>query len=163
LVIGDFLIIISGIFYALDVMLCRYLSDKIDSKRITQLTSAVSGAFAVGAVVMFHIPFNVDLASLGPIALFGVGGTGIATMLFLISLRLIGGVRTILIFSTNSVLGVIFAAIILGESITIVNIVSVALTFGGVFLLRNRLGKENEEPKQQIIPSTEYSVPLNKC
>jgi drug/metabolite transporter (DMT)-like permease len=148
LVIGDIMIIMSGSFYAVDVMLCRYLSDKLDSKRITHLTSLISGAFAAGALVMLHIPFNIEPASLGPIAIFAVGGTGLATMLFLVSLRLIGGVRTILLFSTNSLVGVILASLLLGEAITTINAVSVALTFGGVYLLRDRLGSSNKEEKQ---------------
>ncbi len=148
LVIGDFLIIVSGTFYALDVMLCRYLSEKLDSKRITQMVSFVSGAFAVGVLVIFHIPFDVQLANLGPIAMFAIGGTGFSTMLFLVSLRMIGGVRTILLFSTNSVMGVLFAALLLGETITIMNVISVALTFGGVYLLRSRLGGKHDEDKQ---------------
>jgi drug/metabolite transporter (DMT)-like permease len=148
LVIGDFLIIVSGIFYALDVTLCRYLSEKLDSKRITQMVSFVSGAFAVGVLVAFHIPFDIQLANLGPITLFAIGGTGFSTMLFLVSLRLIGGVRTVLLFSTNSVIGVLFAALLLGETITAVNMISVALTFGGVCLLRNRLGTRHDETKQ---------------
>lgn len=155
IVIGDILIIASGTFYALDVMLCRYLSDKIDSKRITQITSLVSGTIAVAAMLAFHIPFNVDLFDLGPLALFAIGGTGLATMLFLVSLRLIGGVRTILLFSTNSVLGVVFAALILSETITVMNMVSVALTFGGICLLRNRLGgDEHKENTQKQKPGT---------
>jgi drug/metabolite transporter (DMT)-like permease len=152
LVLGDLLIIASGVLYALDVMLCRYLSDKIDSKRITQIVSLVSGTFAVIALVVFHIPFNIQLINLGSIALFAIGGTGFATMLFLISLRLLGGVRTVLLFSTNSVIGVIFAAIMLGETITAVNWVSVSLTFVGVYLLRNRLGaKHDESPQNDVL------------
>jgi drug/metabolite transporter (DMT)-like permease len=150
LVIGDLLIIASGTFYALDVMLCRYLSDKVDPRRITQITSFVSGIIAVFALVLFNIPFDVEPVNLGPIALFAVGGTGFATILFLVSLRLIGGVRTILLYSTNSVLGIIFAALMLGETITPMNMVSVALTFGGVFLLRSRLSSEHDKkPKQK--------------
>ncbi|MEM3063923.1 MAG: DMT family transporter [Candidatus Nitrosotenuis sp.] len=148
LVLGDLLIIASGVLYALDVMLCRYLSDKIDSKRITQIVSFVSGTFAVVALIAFHIPFDVQLANLGSIALFAIGGTGLATMLFLISLRLLGGVRTVLLFSTNSIMGVIFAAIILGETISTVNWASVALTFAGVYLLRNRLAAKHGGPIQ---------------
>jgi drug/metabolite transporter (DMT)-like permease len=73
-------------------------------------------------------------------------------MLFLISLRLLGGVRTVLLFSTNSVIGVIFAAIMLGETITAVNWVSVSLTFVGVYLLRNRLGaKHDESPQNDVL------------
>ncbi|MEW6043883.1 MAG: DMT family transporter [Thermoproteota archaeon] len=148
LVFGDLLIIASGVLYAFDVMLCRYLSDKIDSKRITQIVSFVSGTFAVVALIAFNIPFDVQLVDLGSIAMFAIGGTGLATMLFLISLRLLGGVRTVLLFSTNSVIGVIFASIVLGESISIINWLSVAFTFCGVYLLRNRLGVKHDEPSQ---------------
>lgn len=148
MVMGDILIIFSGLFYALDVMLCRYLSDKIDSKRITQMTSLVSGVFAVVAMIVFNAPFDIEPISLGPIAIFAIGGTGLATVLFLVSLRFIGSVRTILLFSTNSVFGVIFAALILSEAITIVNVISVALTFAGVYLLRQRLGAKHDEPKE---------------
>lgn len=147
LVVGDFLIILSGTFYALDVILCRYLSDKLDSRRITQITSLVSGIVAVMALVSFNIPFDIEPVNLGPIAIFAIGGTGMATMLFLVSLRFIGGVRTVLLFSTNSVFGVIFAALFMSESISIVNMISVALTFSGVYLLRNRLGSKHESPE----------------
>ncbi|MFY9300611.1 MAG: DMT family transporter [Candidatus Nitrosotenuis sp.] len=150
LVMGDILIIASGVFYAIDVMLCQYLSRKVDTKRLIQIVSLVSGALAVGALIAFNIPINIDLASLGPIAVFAIGGTGFSTMLFVVSLRLIGGMRTMLLFSTNSVIGVIFAAIMLGESITAITLASVALTFGGVVLLRNRLGSKHEEvPKPE--------------
>ena len=157
LVIGDALVIISGVFYALDVVICRHLSDKIDSKRLTQITSLVSGSVAMVALLVLHIPLNIDLASLGPIAFFAIAGTGIATVLFLTGLRLIGGVRTILLFSTNSVLGVIFAGMFLGESITAVNIISVILTLAGIFLLRNRIGSGDEEPvqKELIVMTTD--------
>ncbi|MGQ0606785.1 MAG: DMT family transporter [Candidatus Nitrosotenuis sp.] len=157
-VMGDVLIILSGTFYALDVMLCKYLSDKIDSKRITQMTSLVSAAFAIGAMIAFNIPFDVEPTSLGPIAIFAIGGTGIATMLFLISLRFIGGVRTILIFSTNSVFGVIFAAIILSETITIVNVVSIVLTFVGVYMLRSRLGAKHESAETSMHEALEKPI-----
>lgn len=149
LVFGDALIIISGIFYALDVLICRYLSDKIDSRRITQVTSVVSGSMAVAAIIVFHIPINIQLENLGAITFFAIGGTGFSTMLFLVALRLIGGIRTIILFSTNSVLGVIFAAIFLGETISIINWLSAGLTFGGVYLLRKRLGQEHHKESDQ--------------
>jgi drug/metabolite transporter (DMT)-like permease len=149
LVMGDILIILSGAFFAVDVMLCQYLSKRIDSKRLVQMVSLVSGAFAVAALIAFNIPVNIDPANLAPIAVFAIGGTGFSTMLFVISLRLIGGMRSMLLFSTNSVIGVILAAAVLGESITTVTMASVALTFGGVVLLRNRLGRRHEEEPQQ--------------
>lgn len=143
LVISDMLIIISGIFYASNVTICRYISDTIDSKRIMQIISFASGACAVLALAAFHIPVDIEFESLGPIAMFAIGGTGIASMLFVVSLRMIGGARTILLFSSNSAFGIIFAAVILGETVTTVNMLSVSLTFGGIYLLRNKLGSKH--------------------
>lgn len=177
LVMGDILIIASGVFFAIDVMLCQYLSSKVDSKRLVQMVSLVSGGFAVAALVAFSIPVNIDPASLGPIAVFAIGGTGFSTMLFVISLRLIGGMRTMLLFSTNSVIGVMLAAAILGESITIATMASIALTFGGVVLLRDRLASRHREApkvmtevfqpanaviadKPTVLPPSTHSIPI---
>jgi drug/metabolite transporter (DMT)-like permease len=165
LVLGDAMLVASGAFYALNVTLCKYVNGRVDSKRFMQIISAVSAIVAFTTLIIFKIPLAIDLASLGPISFFAIGGTGLSAMLFVISIRLIGGVRTILIFSTNSVLGVIFAAVMLGESITVVNMFSVALTFGGVFLLRNRLGKEKGEPKsqkQQMILPAQDTLPTRQ-
>lgn len=153
LVMGDALIILSGAFYALDVLVCKHVSDKIDAKRITQITSIVSGGTAICAIFVLNLPFTIQITSLAPIAIFAIGGTGIATMLFIISLRLIGGVRTILLFSTNSVLGIIFSHLFLNESITIINMISVGLTFVGVYMLRNKLGNEYQNPKTTELES----------
>ena len=35
LLMGDILIIFSGLLYAIDVNICKYVSDKIDAKEIT--------------------------------------------------------------------------------------------------------------------------------
>jgi hypothetical protein len=45
----------------------------------------------------------------------------------------------VLLYSTTSVFGVVFAGIILFESITMVDILSLALVLGGIFFLRYRL------------------------
>ncbi|WP_268543994.1 DMT family transporter [Candidatus Nitrosotenuis cloacae] len=143
LVMSDILIIVSGVFYAFNVTICRYISNSIDSKRIMQVISFTSGACAVLALVAFHIPVDVEMSSFGSIAMFAIGGTGIASVLFVVSLRMIGGARTVLLFSTNSAFGIIFAAVILGETITMVNMGSLVLTFGGIYLLKNKLGNKH--------------------
>ena len=45
--LGNILIILSGFFYAVDVNLTKYVSHKIDAKRITQVTFFASGVFAL--------------------------------------------------------------------------------------------------------------------
>ena len=140
--LGDVLIILSGLFYAVDVNICKYVSDKIDAKRVTQVTSFASGAFALLVLVILNIPFDVNLNDIPLISLLGIAGTGIATLFFVMALRLLGGVRTILLYSTTAIFGIIFSGLVLSEDITSVDIFSIILVISGIYLMRNKLGKE---------------------
>ena len=140
--LGDILIILSGLFYAVDVNISKYVSNKIDAKRITQITSFASGIFALTIIIILDIPFNINLNHILPISFLAFVGTGIATLFFVIALKLLGGVKTILLYSTTSIFGIIFSSIILSEEITIIDIVSVIIVISGIYLMRNKLGSE---------------------
>jgi drug/metabolite transporter (DMT)-like permease len=157
IVLGDFLILISGLFYAFDINLCKYVAKRLDAKRITQISSLVSGTFALGFMLMFNVPFNVEWAQVPNIVLLSIIGTGLPAFLFIIALRLIGAIRTLLIYSSSAAFGVIFSSIFLGEAITIANVVSITLVMGGIYLLRNRLAEDdsyNNEKLPEIPTST---------
>lgn len=154
LVFGDMLILVSGLFYALDINLCKYVSKRFDAKRITQITSLVSGVFALGLMLTFNIPFNIDWSQVPSIVLLSIIGTGLAAFFFIVALRLIGAVRSLLLYSSSSAFGVIFSSAFLGEAITAANVISIVLVIGGIYLLRNRLAEDdsNENKIQQTTP-----------
>jgi drug/metabolite transporter (DMT)-like permease len=139
MVTGDFLILLSGVFFAADINISKYVSDRIDSKRIIQITSFVSGFVALGIMLALNIPFDITFDHIQGILLSGLLGTGIATFFFVLSLKFIGSVRTTLLYSTGTAFGVIFSWIILGETITIINIITVIMIITGIFLLRKRI------------------------
>ena len=141
LVFGDLLILFSGVFYAIDVNLSKYVSNKIDPKRIVQMASFAAGGLAFSLILILQIPFEIDFRQIPSIVVIGLFGTGIATFFFIFSLRYIGAIRTILLFSTTTVFGMIFAAMLLQETITLSNVFSIILVSSGTYLLRNRLGK----------------------
>jgi len=93
LLLRDILIILSGLFYVVDVNLSKYVSNKIDAKRITQMTSFVSGIFALLIIVILGIPFNFSLDFILPISFLAFVGTKIVTLFFVIVLKLLGGVK----------------------------------------------------------------------
>lgn len=142
LVFGDLLILLSGLFYAIDINMCKHVSNKIDAKKITQISSFAGGGFALLVILAFQIPFNVSPSHIPNIAVVGIFGTGLATYFFIMALKLIGAVRTILLYSSTSIFGMIFAAILLHEIISLQNVFSIALVLGGMYLLRNRLGND---------------------
>jgi len=151
LVTGDLLIIFSGFLYAVDITLCKYVGDRFDVKRVTQIVSFVCAAIAISLIIIFQIPMDIDLAQLPSILIMSILGTGMSTLFFLMGLKIIGAVRTVLLYSTTSVFGVLFSGIILSETITAIDIVSLVLVLSGIFLLRNRLAEEHDTVNEEKI------------
>lgn len=150
LVFGDMLILLSGLFYALDINICKYVSSRLDSRRITQLTSFISGGFAFCLILFFQVPFDFSFNQLPEIMITGIAGTGMSALFFILALKFIGTVRTILIYSTSSVFGIIFSKLFLLEVITLANVFSIVMVLSGIYLLRNRLS-DDTEGKEQLI------------
>lgn len=139
LVTGDILIIFSGLLYAIDITLCKYLGDRFDLKKTVQITSFVCAAITISIIALFEIPMNVEITQLPNILIMSIIGTGMSTLFFLMGLKLIGEMRTILLYSTTSVFGILFSWMFLSEVVTPINIFSSMLVFAGIFLLRNKL------------------------
>ena len=142
LVFGDMLLLLAGFFWALDINMSNYVSDRISSQRITQLASFVAGLFALGLILAFQIPFEIDFAHMPTIAIIGIVSIGMSTALFITGLKLIGAVRTILIYSVNSAFGVVLSSVFLHETVSMASILSVSVAFLGLYLLRNRLASK---------------------
>ena len=137
---GDLLILLSGILYAIDVSFCRYVSKHVDSTRMTQVVSFFCAGFAFLLLFLFEIPFTFEIEHVSGILIIAIFGTGLATVFFLKSLKRIGVVRTILLYSTTSIFGIIFSVFILSEKVGLMQILSISSVIFGIFLLRNKLG-----------------------
>ena len=158
LVTGDLLIIFSGLLYAVDITLCKYIGERFDVKKTVQITSFICAAITISIIVLFQIPMDVELVQLPSILIMSIIGTGMSTLFFLMGLKLIGAVRTVLLYSTMSMFGILFSGLILSEVITPVDIFSTMLVFAGIFLLRNKLaGKEERIVETEVISKTNTS------
>ncbi|KAF6245108.1 EamA family transporter [Nitrosopumilus sp. b2] len=144
---GDLLIIISGFLYGIDITICKYIGDKYDSRRVTQITSFACAGIALLFIAILQIPMDFEISHLPNIAIIAILGTGMSTLLFLAGLKKIGAVRSVLLYSTTSVFGIIFAGIFLSEEITSMDMVSLSITLIGIFMLRNKLA-ESESDEQ---------------
>lgn len=142
LLFGDIMIIISGLFLAIDVNLYKFVSNKISSHRIMQLYSFSGGLLALGVIFVLDMPIEVSWDQMVPIILVSILGVGLPTMFFLIAIRLIGPVKTILVYSTTSIFGLGFAAAILGEEFSYVHGISTGIVILGIYLLRKRLATD---------------------
>jgi len=141
-VVGDLMILISGLFLGIVMTMYKRMGDKFDSKRIIQYTSFVGAAVALGGILVMGIPFELDPNHLPTILVTGIIGIGMPVFFILIALRYIGAVRTILVFSTTTVFGVMFSNLLLGEIISMTNVGSIGVVIVGTYLLRKRLARD---------------------
>ena len=143
-VFGDMLILIAAGFFALDISIAKFVSKRVPASRISQISAFAGVPFAMVIMMIFQVPFDLPLEQMPAIVYMGIFVSGLSYYFFVIALRLIGAIRTVLIYSTTTVFGVSFSAIFLGETITEINIVSVAIIGAGIYLLRKKIATMEE-------------------
>ena len=91
-------------FWGIDNNISKTISHKINNTaKIVQLKSSIGGSLLIVMVIILGIQINIP-----NIILLGAGGFGMSIFFFLHSLRILGTVRTIVIFSASSIFGVVF-------------------------------------------------------
>jgi drug/metabolite transporter (DMT)-like permease len=136
--IGNIMIVGSTLFWALDNNISKIISKTIHIPKIIVLKSLIGGSLLfILTVIIFGIEeFKVDLIHIPYLLFAGSLGFGASLFFFLHSLKRIGTVKTILLFSTSSIFGMIFATIFLKENITIYQIIAVTVILSGCYLIK---------------------------
>ncbi|MGH2611682.1 MAG: DMT family transporter, partial [Rhabdochlamydiaceae bacterium] len=133
--IGHFFILGATLLWALDNNLSRMISTKIDTAKLVQLKSAIGGSILLGMVFLLQIPLVINTTQIPYVILLSVLGFGGSLYFFLQSLKRIGTIRTIMIFSMSSVFGLVFADIFLHEQISQYQIIAIAIMLTGIYLI----------------------------
>ena len=135
---GNLMILGSMFFWAVDNNFSRRLTTRVHPAKIAMVKSLVGGLILLGIAVLVGkwaefttIESNLWLIIV-PMALSGFGG---ALLLFLQGIKRIGTVKTMSIFSLTPIFGIVIAAIVLGESISILQGVATAIIIGGILLV----------------------------
>ena len=134
-ILGNILIILAGLSWAIDNNLSKLLSVKRDLLLVTSLKGLFGGGALLILASLIGIRFYIPLQSLPYILTVGAFSIGFSIVLFLFALREIGAMKTGAIFSTSSLIGALFAFLILGESFTAVKAFFGILMLFGVYLL----------------------------
>lgn len=132
---GNLLIILSMAFWALDNNISKIVTHRIDVSKIVQLKGAIGGSVILIFVLLTGTSINISLIQVPNLLLVGTVGFGVSLYLFLHSLRRIGTVRTMLIYSTGTIFGLTFASIFLHEIIRSYQIAAIALMLFGIYLI----------------------------
>ena len=138
-VIGDLIIIVAGVFYGIEMNLFKHVSSRIDPRRILQIVSFVAGGAALAVVVLFQLPMDFRLSDMPIILTSGIFGIGLSILFLVIAVKYIGATRTMLVFTGQTLFGMLFAHLYLGEEIHTLHFVGFAAVFAGVALLCKKM------------------------
>ena len=138
--VGSILVIGSSLFWAIDNNVSKIITKRVDILKIAQLKSTIGGAILLGVVFATHIPVLLPENEIPFVLLLGTVGFALSLFLFLKSLHIIGVVKTIVIFATSSVFGLIFAVLFLHEQVSIFQIIAICVMILGIYLI-NRTGQ----------------------
>lgn len=136
-VFGDIMILISGFIYGACPFITKYASS-VNTVKVVQVMSMSGAAFCIALMLVFQTPFNLDLTNFSLLSFVGIAGIGGSVMFYVMSARLIGAVRSILVFSSSSVFGIIYSGIYLMEPIDIFIIMSLISVTTGLYMLNKR-------------------------
>lgn len=138
-VFGDIMILISGLIYGACPFISKH-ANGVSTTKVVQVMSLSGACFCVGLLIFFKTPLVIDMTDFSLLSFVGVAGIGGSVLFYVLSARLIGAVRSILIFSSTSVFGIVYSWIYLLETIDVFIISSLILTITGLYLLnRNRV------------------------
>lgn len=133
--LGNLFIVGGTLFWALDNSLSKKLSIENDAIRVASLKSLIGGSIVLSIAMLLRIPFNITISMVPYLLFVGFFSIGLSLVLFLSALRLIGSMKTVVIFSTASLFGAVFAFIILNEPISLVQIAAGAIMVYAVYLM----------------------------
>lgn len=135
---GNIMILASMFFWAVDNNLSRRLTTRIDPAKIAMIKSLLGGLIMLAMAIL--LGKQADFLGIQPdlwliIIAMSVSGFGGALLLFLQGIKRIGTVKTMSIFSLTPIFGIIIAALVLGESISVLQGVATAIIIGGILIL----------------------------
>lgn len=135
---GHFFILGSMVLWALDNNLSRIIATRIDTARLVQLKSAIGGLILLATVFLLGIPFDIKASQIPQVILLSAIGFGGSLYFFLQSLKRIGTIRTIMIFSMASVFGLVFASVFLHEQISAYQACAIAIMLTGIYMINRK-------------------------
>ncbi len=132
---GCLLVLGAMLSWGVENNLVKLLSQRMDSIAMARWRNLGGGFTLLALMFITGQSLALEPATIPYIVLTGIIPVGLTTLFLYLALGRIGAVRTLLIFSTGSLFGTIYAHIFLGEPITSVQLVGGAILFAGIILI----------------------------
>ena len=135
--IGNMLTLSATLFWALDNNISKIILQKeIPIIKIIQIKSLIGGLLSFAIVFISNISLAINISQIPSLIFLSLGGFAGSLFLFLKGMKEIGTIKSVMIFSTSSVFGVIFAFVFLKESIEPWKLIlSLFMMMSGIYLI----------------------------
>ncbi len=145
---GDWLTLVGGIFFALDIVfVARFNRDK-DPVALTLVQFFTAGLICgVGSLCFETLPSSVPASAWMEIIYLAVGGTAIAMLLQNVGQKHVAPSAAAIILSLESLFGVLFSVIFGYENLTVKVVIGFALIFFAVITSETKWSFLRREPK----------------
>ena len=129
----------------------KVITQRVDIIKIIQLKSVVGGYILLAfSILILNVPLLINLSQIPYIILLGIFGFAVSLYFFLYSLKMLGTIMTIIIFSMSSEFGLIFVFIFLNESISTYQIIAVIAMLAGIYTVNRKNGNREKQEKIHI-------------
>ena len=138
---GNMLVLGATALWGLDNNICRFIIYRMGIARLVQVKSVIGGGtLLIFAAFVLHVPLNISVTAIPQIVVLGAVGFGTSLYFFLISMKRIGIVRSVLVLSLSSVFGLVFASSLLAELISVHQIIAIVVMIAGIYLINIEKG-----------------------
>jgi len=142
-IVGNMLVLGSTVGWAVENNLLVLATKRFDVASLSKFRNLIGGVVVTAVVVLGGYAFDFTYYDDLVLVLLAVAISG-GVVLFIAAIKRLGAIRMLLIWSTSSIFGAVFAFLILGEQITVGQLVGGTLILLGVYLFRR---------SEQTIPS----------
>ena len=133
--LGNVLILGSTVGWAVENNLIAVATRRFDVSSLSKFRNLLGGLVLSSFALVAGIPFGFAPFDTFALVLLAVC-VSVATLMFMAALKRLGAIRMLLVWSTSTIFGAVFALVFLGEQITPAQLAGGVMILLGVYLFR---------------------------
>ncbi|MEM3637385.1 MAG: DMT family transporter [Conexivisphaerales archaeon] len=135
---GNITVLLATLVWGIDNNLSRIVGQRMNPTVFTRYKNIIGSAFLLSILLASNQKIVPSQDSILYIMLIGVFAVGLSTAFLMNALSRLGAIRAVMLFSTASIFGLLFAVIVLKEEVTYVQAAGAITMFTGLYLLNRR-------------------------
>ena len=133
--VGNVLVLGATLGWAVENNVIAVVAKRFEVSSLSKFRNLIGGGVVMAFALAAGLPFGFTPYDTGVLVLLALA-LAASTYLFIAAVKRLGAVKMLLVWSTSTVFGAVFALVFLGEQITVGQLAGGALILLGVYLFR---------------------------